>query len=140
MAQLCRRCPLRQACLTSALAGLEQGYWAGTTARDRESLSTLDRGDTDTADWLQELARRDDTKGALHAPGEGKHTWYRRGCRCGECRHANATTRAQERAKAQAKSGSMAMSSTVIASTDPHEVASSGHGTQEQVGLASVDI
>ena len=102
MAALCRRCPGRQSCLLWALAGQEQGYWAGTTTNDREIMRQLDQDDVDTADWLQDLARRELTDGALHAPGDGSYFWYRRrGCRCGECKSANAQARAQERAKAK---------------------------------------
>lgn len=102
MAALCRRCPGRQSCLLWALAGQEQGYWAGTTTNDREIMRQLDQDDVDTADWLQDLARRELTDGALHPLGEGSYFWYRRrGCRCGECKTANAQARAQERAKAK---------------------------------------
>jgi len=102
MAALCRRCPDRQSCLLWALAGQEQGYWAGTTTNDREIMRQLDQDGVDTADWLQDLARRELTDGALHPPGEGSYFWYRRrGCRCGECKTANAQARAQERARAK---------------------------------------
>jgi len=104
MAALCRRCPARQSCLLWALAGQEQGYWAGTTSNDREIMLQLDQDDVDTADWLQDLARNEFTDGALHPTGEGSYFWYRRrGCRCGECKSANAHARAQERAKAKEK-------------------------------------
>lgn len=100
MAALCRRCPGRQSCLLWALAGDEQGYWAGTTSNDREVMRQRGQDDVGTADWLQHLARRELTDGALHSPGEGNYFWYRRrGCRCGECKSANAATRAKERAK-----------------------------------------
>ncbi|WP_226963957.1 WhiB family transcriptional regulator [Nostocoides sp. F2B08] len=104
MAALCRRCPARQSCLLWALAGQEQGYWAGTTSNDREIMLQLDQDDVDTADWLQDLARNELTNGALHPIGEGGYFWYRRrGCRCGECKSANAQARAKERAKAKEK-------------------------------------
>lgn len=100
MAALCRRCPGRQTCLLWALADGLDGYWAGTTTADREQLRQLGQPNVQTADWLQDLARRELTAGALHEPGEGSYWWYRRrGCRCGECRTANAGQRAQERAK-----------------------------------------
>lgn len=100
VAALCRRCPGRQNCLLWALAGKEQGYWAGTTTNDREMLRQLGQDDIDTADWLQDLTYRALTDGARHAPGDGSYFWYRRrGCRCGECKSANARARAQERAK-----------------------------------------
>lgn len=100
LAALCRRCPLREACLRRALTGHEHGYWGGTTSNDRETMRQLGKDDIDTADWLQDLARRELTDGALHAPGEGSYFWYRRrGCRCGECKSANAHVRSLERAK-----------------------------------------
>lgn len=65
-------------------------------------LAELPDDDVGTADWLQDLARRELTDGALHSLGEGSYLWYRRrGCRCGECKTANAQARAQERAKAK---------------------------------------
>lgn len=102
MAALCQQCPGRQQCLLWALAGDEQGYWAGTTSADRAQM--LLRGTTDlgVADHLQSQARLEATSGALHESGEGSYWWYRRrGCRCAECRQANADTRAHERAKAR---------------------------------------
>ncbi len=102
MTTLCRRCPGRPSCLLWALTGREQGYWAGTTTSDREIMRQLDQDDVATADWLQDLARRELTDGALHPPGEGSYFWYRwRGCRCGECKTANAQARARERARAK---------------------------------------
>ena len=101
MAALCRRCPGRQACLLWALAENADGYWAGTTRADREQMKATDQLSVRTADWLQELARRDAAAGMLHHTGEGSYWWYRRrGCRCGECKGANAAARAQERARA----------------------------------------
>ena len=41
MAALCRRCPGRQSCLLWALAGQEQGYWAGTTTTFRNSTGSV---------------------------------------------------------------------------------------------------
>lgn len=106
MAALCRRCPARQQCLVWALAGDEQGYWAGTTSADRQRMAGLEQTSVETAEWLQEMARRDAVAGALHAPGEGSYFWYRRrGCRCTECRQANAAARAHERQVARRKTG-----------------------------------
>lgn len=102
MAALCRRCPGRQACLLWALAGNEQGYWAGTTSTDRGLLRQMGQDSVEAADWVQDLGRRDLLDGALHPQGDGSYWWYkRRGCRCGECKAANAGTRASERAKAR---------------------------------------
>lgn len=104
MTALCRRCPGRRECLLWALAGQEQGYWAGTTTVDRQAMTRLGQVSTGAADRLQQRARDEATGGALHPLGEGSFWWYRRrGCRCGECKCANAETRAQERAKARSK-------------------------------------
>ena len=104
MTALCRRCPGRQTCLLWALAGKEQGYWAGTTTADRVQMGQLAQESIETADWLQALARRDHFDGALHAEGDGSYWWYRRrGCRCGECKSGNAVQRATERAKARCR-------------------------------------
>lgn len=106
MAALCRRCPARQQCLLWALAGGEQGYWAGTTSDDRQRMASLEQTSVETADWLQELARREAAAGAIHPVGEGSYFWYRRrGCRCTECKQANASARAHERAVARQKAG-----------------------------------
>jgi len=106
MAALCRRCPARQQCLLWAMAGKERGYWAGSTTADRQRLASLEQTSVETADWLQELARREATAGALHAAGEGSYFWYRRrNCRCLECKQANAATRAHEREVARQKAG-----------------------------------
>lgn len=102
MAALCRRCPGRQTCLLWALAGNEVGYWAGTTTADRAQLRRLGQDSIETAAWLQHLARQEATAGALHPEGEGSYRWYRQGCRCGECKSANAAQRAHERAKSTA--------------------------------------
>ena len=100
MTALCRRCPGRQTCLLWALTDDLEGYWAGTTTADRKKMRQLDQPNLQTADWLQQMARRELTVGALHEVGEGSYWWYRRrGCRCGECKTANARQRAQERAK-----------------------------------------
>ena len=96
MMSLCRRCPGRQTCLSWALGGEEQGYWGGTTTKDRHQLRSLERDDVDTADWLHELAGAAE---ARHTAGQGSYRAYRKGCHCDECRTANAAARAQERAK-----------------------------------------
>ncbi|MGV1010109.1 MAG: WhiB family transcriptional regulator [Dermatophilaceae bacterium] len=104
MAQLCRGCPGRQQCLQWALAGQEQGYWAGTTTDDRRWMDTHGQTDVQIADRLQESVHRQVTMGALHREGKGSYYWYRRrGCRCGECQWANSAARAEERAKALGK-------------------------------------
>lgn len=104
MVALCRRCPGRQACLLWALAGPEQGYWAGTTTADRAQMRQLELDSAAAADWLQDLARREFTAGALHAERRGSYWWYRRrGCRCGECKKANASQRSRERARVRCR-------------------------------------
>ncbi|MFE5309813.1 WhiB family transcriptional regulator [Isoptericola sp. NPDC056605] len=96
-AALCKRCDGRATCLLWALAGNEEGYWAGTTTKDREQMRAIGREDIDTADWLQRMARN--TDGALHEPGKGGISQYRKNCRCMECRSANTKRRAAERAR-----------------------------------------
>ncbi|ACZ32399.1 transcription factor WhiB (plasmid) [Xylanimonas cellulosilytica DSM 15894] len=103
LAALCRRCDGRANCLLWALAGDEQGYWAGTTAADRTQLRTLGQETIEAADWLQQRARHNANDGALHREGEGSHRWYRKGCHCDECKAANAVARASERANAKAR-------------------------------------
>lgn len=99
MVALCRRCPGREACLRWALAEDPDGYWAGTTRTDRKQMRDLQQVDVRTADQLQARARQELSAGRLHPQGDGSYWWYRRrGCRCGECKAANAATRAHERA------------------------------------------
>ena len=101
MAALCRRCPGRRECLLWALSGHVVGYWAGTTTADRTAMSAAGDGRVDTADELQLAARRRHTDGAQHPTGDGDYKQYRSGCRCGECRAANAAQRAAERVRAR---------------------------------------
>ena len=103
LAALCRRCPGRASCLLWALAGEEQGYWAGTTTADRTTMRDLGAGTVEAADWLQERERRASNTGAKHPEGAGSHRWYRKGCPCDECKAANAAQRAVERARAKAR-------------------------------------
>lgn len=104
MAALCRRCPGRQSCLLWALAGDESGYWAGTTTADRQLMLERGQDQVADADQLQDDALTARRRGAKHAPGQGSFYFYRHeGCRCGECRDANATRRADERARARAR-------------------------------------
>lgn len=104
LASMCKGCPGRTQCLRWALAGDEQGYWAGTTTRQRAELR--DRG---TVELLQQVDRHDPDAGAPHAPGEASEWWYRRrGCRCTGCKRANADQRAAERARSRARSDARA--------------------------------
>lgn len=36
--EMCRRCPVKNECLTFALAYAEQGYWGGTSEKEREVM------------------------------------------------------------------------------------------------------
>lgn len=38
--RICARCPVREPCLTHALASQELGIWGGTTATERRYMST----------------------------------------------------------------------------------------------------
>lgn len=71
VALLCASCPLRETCLSWAIAWDASGYWAGTTTAQRQGHG----------------ASAQPSDG--HAPGEGGYSHYRRGCRCGECREGN---------------------------------------------------
>lgn len=103
MRALCRRCESRPACLLWALTAGEQGYWAGTTTQDRTEMIALGATDIHTADRLQDRARAS-IPAALHTEGQGSMSWYRtHGCRCQECRTANARYRAQQRARSRSR-------------------------------------
>lgn len=110
MLQLCRGCQLRPECLSWAAQTRSEGYWGGLPSRGRRELAS--RGQLSPADadqWILRIqaeeaqAARRDAQTAIHAAGLGSLRWYRReGCRCGECRAANARNRAQQRARARA--------------------------------------
>lgn len=106
MAELCRSCPGRVQCLLQALhTGSEkrptEGYWAGSTTRQRARL--VDVGDA------EEILAAVDAEAAsaelmAHPVGEGSSAHYRyRACRCSECRQAHTLARRQERARAKAR-------------------------------------
>ena len=115
MRQLCLDCPLRAACLEVAIATGSQGYWAGMTTNDRRRwASAADRQgltngallaamDVAVEAAVSELEQRAaaDAAAALHPPGQGGKRWYRRKCRCRECRRWNAENRARQRARAR---------------------------------------
>lgn len=104
MTALCRSCPGRSECLLWAIAADADGYWAGSTTADRQQMLATGSLSVQRADQLQDQVREAATANALHDLGEGSYLWYRRrGCRCGECREANAEQRADERAKARLK-------------------------------------
>lgn len=79
--RVCADCPIRARCQQWATDTGAPGYWAGTTS----------------------TARLRPTETAGHAPGQGSLYRYRQGCRCEECRFANARARATERARARAR-------------------------------------
>lgn len=97
MTSLCRRCNGRPQCLLWALATKEPGYWAGTTTADRAEMRRTGSSSIQGADRLQRDAMREARVGALHADGASSYRWYKRGCRCVECRAASADKRADER-------------------------------------------
>lgn len=101
--ELCLSCPLREACLAAAIDTDSEGYWAGTTTSDRRRLKRASRAVLVEVDRKVEAQLAADAEVALHEPGSGGLRWYRRGgCRCGECRRANAQNRAAQRARARA--------------------------------------
>lgn len=109
--RLCRSCPARSTCLTRALETRSVGYWAGTTTADRKALAgdagpllpELDARQDELARSLAAAAAADRAQ-ALHPAGEGDLWWYRRrGCRCSQCRAANAAHRSAERARAASR-------------------------------------
>lgn len=99
MATLCRHCPRRGECLLWAVATRSPGYWAGTTSRDRAAL--VDEGcvTVPAADRRRATVQTAELGDALHPPGQGSFRWYRRRCRCLECRQHNSARRAAERAR-----------------------------------------
>jgi len=91
--QLCAQCPLRQECLDTAVTTNSEGYWAGTTTKERAVLRRTGPVTVARVETLQGDAT------ALHPVGQESRTFYRKGCRCRGCRWHNARTRAQERAR-----------------------------------------
>jgi hypothetical protein len=107
MAPLCAACLTRAECLTWAMSTRSKGYWAGTTTADRKQLAAEGQPtDLRRADQIQCKLRTQaaeaaavDLAGALPPVGQGSLWWYRRGCRCRQCRRCNAERRAEERAR-----------------------------------------
>ncbi|MBA3019673.1 WhiB family transcriptional regulator [Propionicimonas sp.] len=106
MAEVCRSCDGRLQCLLQAMhTGSEkrptEGYWAGTTTRQRVRLGA--EGDAGA------ILKTVDTEASspelmAHPVGEGSATHYRyRACRCSECRQAHTLARREERARARAR-------------------------------------
>lgn len=99
---VCRGCACRPACLVWALEHHEYGYWAGTTSRDRALMRAAGQFRVADAERAQQVAGGGAVAG--HPAGQGSYRWYRRGgCRCVECRRANAAARAGERRAARAR-------------------------------------
>ena len=70
MAALCNGCPARVECLTWAVSWDAEGYWAGTTTQQRRGKGRSDQNPTHD--------------------GPGSSSLYRRGCRCRDCKNAQA--------------------------------------------------
>ena len=107
--RICRACLTRSACLRAALTSRSAGYWAGTTRAQRRGLDQVDVDllpghlqalDVAAAACTEPTAAEEV---ALHEAEAGGFRWYRRGCRCSQCRAANSAVRAQERARADAR-------------------------------------
>lgn len=104
--RVCQACPTRSACLLAALTLRSTGYWAGTNRAQRRGLDHV------AVDLLPGYLRALDAAAearptpaaavevALHEAEAGGFRWYRRGCRCSQCRAANSAERARERARA----------------------------------------
>lgn len=102
MVTLCRQCARRGDCLLRAVATDSLGYWAGTTSQDRAALVAEGCVTVPAAERRRATVRAAELGGALHAPGQGSFRWYRRRCRCLECRQHNTARRAAERARVRA--------------------------------------
>ena len=88
MRRLCRTCPVRAACLEWATSTNSSGYYAATTTQDRTELHKRGTVTTESADQIQHAHYAATFR--YHAEGEGSRRYYRRGCRCLQCRRANA--------------------------------------------------
>lgn len=115
MQQVCRSCPIRSVCLTTAVANDVEGYWAGTTTADRHQLAEEPVVTVEAAEWLQLLAVTAATIVPACEQATAKHPaelagygWYRRGCRCPGCRAGNAARGRQDKARARAKHAAVA--------------------------------
>lgn len=103
---LCRACPVWDACLVDAVRMNDIGYRASTTTRERRHLfgelaAAGRRGGPRGGPFPGFAHRADDGERVpQHPRGEGSLTSYRRGCRCDECRGHNAAARRRERARA----------------------------------------
>lgn len=89
---ICRACPVRQACLTAALARDVQGYWAATTAADRLQMNSQGLSTTAEADQIQDAVFDEEYPEHNHT-GSPSLGHYNRGCRAAECRQRRAEYR-----------------------------------------------
>jgi hypothetical protein len=113
MRSLCWDCPGQSHCLQRAVETGSHGYWAATTTADRDQLRqegvvSVHRAKQIVATRQAEASAQAEPE-PKHPPGEESLWWYRRGgCHCTGCRACNAADRAQERARARAKSAAAA--------------------------------
>lgn len=97
MAEACRGCPVRDACLGWATSNQEWGYWAGTTRADRSQLAAAGYVTVAEADRLQAQHLADDVAVRLHGDEPPSMRWYRAGCGCLGCRRCNRDRAAKAR-------------------------------------------
>lgn len=83
---LCMGCPDRQRCLDWAIDNDAHGIWGGTTRHQRHQLNDPDP----------------EPEPPIH-DGPGSTSLYRRGCRCTQCRAAQAERIRQQRARRRAR-------------------------------------
>lgn len=104
MAAVCRDCPGRTDCLLLALFDDVDGYWAGTTTRQRRQL-----GQEGSPGEILAVVDNDSEQARVralpvHPAGEGSQNHYRYSrCRCDECRAAHTLARQEERARLRAR-------------------------------------
>lgn len=101
---ICRRCPVRQACLTWAVQNRPMGYWAATTTADRARLAREDEASVARADEMQDEIFDEVYPSPMHS-GPGCRHWYRRGCRCQACRADRSAYRDELRSCGPAAAG-----------------------------------
>lgn len=99
MAAMCQACPGRIQCLLWAMGTNSYGYWAGSTRADRDELLRRRSVSIEAVDELQRDYRG--SEAAKHHLGQGSQRWYRKGCRCHECRAVNAARVNRNRARSK---------------------------------------
>lgn len=102
MALMCQGCLGRSQCLLWAIGTKSDGYWAGSTRADRAELLRRRSVSIEAVDVLQRERKAVDN--AQHPPGVGSLRFYRKGCRCHECRRLNAARTRRNRARATGES------------------------------------